>query len=124
MEFKDTRQYERAIESFQEALSVDADNIQAQTSIALVYLDQKTYDKAVVEFEKALSIDEEDVASRSGLCEAHLALADQSLAKGRTKDALNSYQRVLAINAEHTEARQRMAEVHKQRVKIIGGWQR
>ena len=115
MEFKDTRQYERAIESFQEALSVDADNIQAQTSIALVYLDQKSYDKAVVEFEKALSIDEEDVASRSGLCEAHLALGDQSLAKGRTKDAMISYQRVLAINAEHTEARQRMAEVHKQR---------
>jgi tetratricopeptide (TPR) repeat protein/photosystem II stability/assembly factor-like uncharacterized protein len=115
MEFKDTRQYERAIESFQEALSVDADNIQAQTSIALVYLDQKVFDKAVVEFEKALSIDEEDVASRSGMCEAHLALGDLSLAKGRIKDAIISYQRVLAINGEHTEARQRMAEVHKQR---------
>jgi tetratricopeptide (TPR) repeat protein/photosystem II stability/assembly factor-like uncharacterized protein len=115
LEFKDTRQYERAIENFQEALTVDADNIQAQTNIALVYLDQKAYDKAVNEFEKALKMDEEDVASRSGLCEAHLALGNLSLAKGRIKDAVTSYQRVLAINAEHTEARQRMAEINKQR---------
>ncbi|NOH02495.1 MAG: hypothetical protein HND47_11340 [Chloroflexi bacterium] len=35
--------------------------------------------------------------------------------KGRAKEAVQSYQRVLAINAEHTEARQRMAELSRQR---------
>jgi tetratricopeptide (TPR) repeat protein len=115
LEFKNSRQYEKAIESFQQALAISAGNIQAQVSIALVYMDQKAFDKAVGEFEKALAIDDEDVTARSGLCEAHLALGDSAMQKGRWKEAAQSYQRVLAINDEHTEARQRMAEIHRLR---------
>jgi tetratricopeptide (TPR) repeat protein len=115
LEFKDSHLYDKAIESFQEALTISKDNIQAQVSIALVYMDQKVYDKAVGEFEKALAIDDEDVTARSGLCEAHLALGDAAMQKGRWKEAAQSYHRVLDINEEHTEARQRMAEINRQR---------
>ncbi len=115
LEFKDSGMYEKAIESFHEALMVARDNIQAQVNIALVYMDQQLYDKAVVEFEKALTMDDEDVAARSGLCEAHLALGDSAMTRGRAKDATLSYQRVLTINAEHLEARGRMAELSRQR---------
>ena len=38
LEFKDSQQYDKAIESFQQALAVDAANIQAQVSIASTYL--------------------------------------------------------------------------------------
>ena len=115
MEFKDAGVYDKAIESFQEALDIAKDNIQAQVNIALTYMDQKVYDKAVIEFEKALKIDSEDVSARSGLCESHLALGDVAMQKNRPKDAILSYQRVLAINTEHTEARGRMAEIARQR---------
>jgi tetratricopeptide (TPR) repeat protein len=115
LEFKDSRLYEKAIESFQEALAVSKDNLQAQVNIALTYMDQKLYDKAIVEFEKALTMDDEDVSARAGLCEAHLALGDAAMNRSRMKDAVLSYQRVLAINAEHTEARGRMAEISSQR---------
>ncbi len=115
MEFKDAGVYDKAIESFQEALEIAKDNIQAQVNIALTYMDQKIYDKAVVEFEKALTMDGEDVSARAGLCEAHLALGDAAMQRNRPKDAILSYQRVLAINAEHTEARGRMAELSRQR---------
>ena len=115
LEFKDSRMYEKAIESFQEALAVSKDNLQAQVNVGLVYMDMKAYDKAVIEFEKALTMDDEDVSARSGLCDAHLSLGDSALARGRTKEAVLSYQRVLGINAEHTEARQRMAEIARQR---------
>ena len=115
LEFKDSGVYDKAIESFQEALAVAKDNVQAQVNVGLVYMDMKAYDKAVIEFEKALTMDDEDVSARSGLCDAHLSLGDSALAKGRTKDAMISYQRVLAINAEHTEARGRMAEIARQR---------
>jgi tetratricopeptide (TPR) repeat protein len=115
LEFKDAGSYDKAIESFQEALTISKDNLQAQVSIALTYMDQKLYDKAVLEFEKALSVDDEDVAARGGLCEAHLALGDAAMTRGRTKEAVLSYQRVLSINAEHTEARGRMAEISRQR---------
>ncbi|RJP54375.1 MAG: tetratricopeptide repeat protein [Anaerolineaceae bacterium] len=115
LEFRDGGQHEKAIEFFRQALSVSADNIQAQVNIALTYAAQGQLEQAIAEFEKALTIDDEDVASRSGLCDAHLALGDAAMKKGRTKDAVLSYQRVLAINAEHLEARGRMAELSRQR---------
>ncbi len=101
--------------SFQEALAVAKDNLQAQVNIALTYMDQKLYDKAVVEFEKALAMDDEDVSARAGLCEALLALGDTAMSKSRMKEAVQAYRRVLAINTEHTEARGRMGELSSQR---------
>ncbi len=115
LEFKDSGLFDKAIESFQEALTIAPENIQAQVNIALTYVEQKVFDKAVAEFEKALAIDDEDVVARAGLCDAHLALGDTALARGRSKEAIQSYQRVLDINQEHLEARQRMAEISRQR---------
>ena len=115
LEFSETKQYDQAIDSFQRALEIDPDNIQAQVNIAQVYMGQKDYEKAVGEFEKALTFDDEDVSARSGLCEAHLALGDAAIHRNRTREAIQSYQRVLGINTEHTEARQRMAEIQRQR---------
>ncbi len=115
VEFKNAGMYEKAVGSFREALNIAPENIQAQVNIALVYMAQNAHEKAIVEFERALKIDDEDVAARSGLCDAHLALGDTAMQRGRTKDAVKSYLRVLSINAEHTEARQRMAELSTQR---------
>lgn len=115
LEFKYSGQYNKAIESFQDALEIAPDNIQAQVNIAQTYMDQGAYDKAVFEFEKALKIDDEDVAARSGLCEAHLALGNAALQEGRMQEAMQSFECVLEINFEHTEARQRMADIHHQR---------
>ncbi|NQU29407.1 MAG: tetratricopeptide repeat protein, partial [Anaerolineae bacterium] len=114
LEFKDNGLYDRAVQSFQDALEIIPDNIQAQVNIAQVYLDQQNLEKAVDEFEKAMSFDDEDVSARAGLCEAHLAFGDQLLTKNRIKQAIQSFQKVLTINAEHTEARQRMAEIIRQ----------
>ena len=114
LEYKDSRQFERAIESFQQALEIDPDNLQALVGVAQVHLDQKAYAQAVAGFENALAVDDEDVPARSGLCEAHLALGDLASAKGKAREAIQSYERVLAINTDHTEARQRMADIYRQ----------
>lgn len=117
LEFRDGGQYEKAIEYFRQALSVSADNLQAQVNLAITFMAQGQLEQAITEFEKALTIDDEDVASRAGLCDAHLKLGDISLSKGRSQEAIQSYQRVLGINTEHTEARQRVAEIHLQRAR-------
>jgi tetratricopeptide (TPR) repeat protein len=115
LEFRDGGQYEKAIDYFRQALSIAVDNIQAQVNIALAYAAQGHLEQAITEFDKALAIDDEDVSSRSGLCDAHLALGDTAMKKGRAKEAMHSYERVLDINAEHTEARGRMADLYSQR---------
>jgi tetratricopeptide (TPR) repeat protein len=115
LEYRDAELYEKAVNSFQEALTISKDNVQAQVNIALTYMDQKLHEKAVLEFEKALAMDDEDVSARAGLCEVHMALGDAAMEKGRARDAVRSYQRVLGINGEHTEARGRMAELSRQR---------
>ena len=122
-EFKDAGQFDKAIESFRDALNISANNLQAQVNIALAYAAQGQLEQAVIEFEKALAIDDEDVTSRAGMCDAHLALGDAAMKKGKTKEAVLSYQRVLEINAEHLEARQRMAELSRQRAEkaLTGG---
>ncbi len=113
--YKDQGLPDKAIASFQQALAVDAANIQAQVGIAAVYLEQKNFERAAGEFEKALKLDEEDVAARAGLCDAHLALGDQAQARNRVRDAMRAYEQVLQINAEHTDARQRLADLDRQR---------
>jgi len=117
-EYADSGQLDKAIESFQEALQVDDDNLPALVNIGQVHLQREAYADAVIRFEQALSIDEEDVAARAGLCQGHLSLGNQAMAKGKVKDAERSYQQILAINAEHTEARQRMADIFRQQAEM------
>lgn len=113
--YKNSRLHDKAIESFKAALEVDNDNLQAQVNLAQVYLDQKNVEKAIAEFEKALLIDDEDIATRTGLCDAYLIQGDQTRANGHPRDAVLYYQKILAMNGEHDEARQRMAEINRQR---------
>jgi basic membrane protein A len=114
LEYLESRQPEKAIESFQEALEVDADNLPALVHIGQVHLQQQAFAEAVSQFEQALVHDGEDVSARAGLCQAQLALGDQAAARGKLKEAQRSYQQILAINPEHTDARQRMADIYRQ----------
>jgi basic membrane protein A len=114
LEYLESGQHEKALQSFQEALEVDSDNLPALVHIGQVHLQQQALAEAVSHFEQALSLDEEDVTARAGLCQAHLALGDQASAKGKVKEAQRSYQQILAVNPEHTDARQRMADMYRQ----------
>jgi tetratricopeptide (TPR) repeat protein len=113
-EYRDRQQYQEAIESYQQALNVDAGNLKAQTSIGSVYMALEDYYEAVTAFNAALQIDDEDVVSRTGYCEANLALGDAAQSTGEMGTALRYYEAILVINAAHTDARQRMASIYQE----------
>jgi tetratricopeptide (TPR) repeat protein len=114
-EYRDRQQYQEAIESYEQALNVDAGNLKAQSNIGTVYLEQEAYSQAVGAFEMALQIDDEDVVARTGYCDGNLALGDEAHQKGDSDTALNFYQAILVVNPAHADARQRMASIYQQR---------
>jgi tetratricopeptide (TPR) repeat protein len=114
-EYRDREQYQAAIESYQQALNVDARNLKAQTRIGAVYLKQENYSNAIIAFESALRIDDEDVLARTGYCEANLALGEAAQKGGETENAIGFYQAILDINPVHIDARQQMASIFQER---------
>jgi tetratricopeptide (TPR) repeat protein len=117
-EYRSLGQAGKAIESFQKALEVDPLNLKAQVGIAHVHLEKNDHLAAMQAFEKALGIDDEDVTARSGLCDACLALGDAASKALDWDGAREHYRRILAVNPEHSEARQRLAQVYCQQAEI------
>jgi len=111
-EYRDMGQAAQAIESYQQALNADSGNLKAQSSIGIVHLEGQSFPEAAAAFELALQIDDEDVVSRSGFCDAHLALGDQARLNKDTDSAIELYQKILVINPDHTDARQRLADIY------------
>ena len=110
-EYRQRGSNQEALQSYEQALSADPGNLKAQVSIATIHLKDKDFEHAAQAFEKALLIDPEDIQSRSGFCEARMALGGEAQTRGDNLAALEHYQRVVAINPEHNQARQRLSEI-------------
>jgi tetratricopeptide (TPR) repeat protein len=110
-EYKDRGSPQEAIQSYQQALSVDPANLRAQLSIAGIYLAQEDHGQAAGAYSRALEIDPEDVQARSGFCQAHLELGEDALAQADTAAAIDHLRRVVDINPDHSEVRQRLADI-------------
>ena len=118
-EYRDRGQNQPAIDSYQQALNADPENLKAQINIALVYLEREDYPEAVAAFEEALKIDDEDVVARTGYCDAHLALGDVAQSRGETDEAISLFQTILVLNPAHTDARQRLAKIYRKQAEDL-----
>ncbi len=112
-EYRDRGQLEQALSSYQQALAVQANNINALYNMGAIYLDQGKHQLAASSFEKALQVDSEHIAARQGFCEAHLALGDQARKTGNTTEAVESYQTILNITPVHAQARGNLADIYR-----------
>ena len=111
-EFRELGQPDKALESYQQALSTDPSNLRAQVSIANLHLEAKDFDQAIQGFEAALRIDEDDIVARSGLCLAFMALGETAAEAGTFEKAGDYYQRILAINPDQSEVQQRLVVLY------------
>jgi tetratricopeptide (TPR) repeat protein len=110
-EYRDRREQQEALHSYQQALVVDPSNLKAQLSIAAVYLASEDWGQAAGACEHALDLDPDDIHARAGFCQAHLALGEAALARGDIPTAIHYLRRVVAVNPDHTEVRQRLADI-------------
>lgn len=113
-EYWEQGQRENALESFRQALEVDPGNIKARVSVGTLLLEAVEYESAASAFENALALDGEDIAALGGYCKAQLALGDRARDEGEPDRAIEFYKAVLAINPEHSAARERLGVIYRQ----------
>jgi photosystem II stability/assembly factor-like uncharacterized protein/AAA+ ATPase superfamily predicted ATPase len=124
-EYLDSGQYQRARQSFNEALEHDQDHLESLLGLAETSQRMGDYGQAAIGFERVLDLYADDVSAQMGYCNAYLALGDYHRTLGEIDEADYAYQQVLKINPEHREGLARMAGVHHHRAvkAIIGGEQ-
>ena len=124
-EYLDNGQYQRACQSFSEALEHEQDHLEAQLLLAETYLKMGDYGQAVIGFERVLDLYADDVSAQAGFCNAYLALGDYHRMLGEMDEAEYAYQQILQVNPEHHQGLARMAGIHHYRAvkAIIGGEQ-
>jgi tetratricopeptide (TPR) repeat protein/photosystem II stability/assembly factor-like uncharacterized protein len=123
-EYHDKQEYNRAIQNFKEALTVEEDNLEARFLLGSSELARGDYGKAIAEFETVLETHPEDVMAQRGFCDAYLAMGDDNKAEGKFQEAEYAYQQVLGVNPQHQEAQQRMSYIHyRKAVNAITGSQ-
>jgi len=121
-EYLDQGELEKAIESFEEALGAEEDNLEVRMGLASAHMARQDYGRAGAEYEEVLTLYPEDVAAQSGYCDAYLALGNVRFAMGRLDEAEYAYQQVLKISPKHSDGRAQMARLyHHRAVAAISG---
>jgi len=95
------------VEAFQclnQALNIDADNVEGLVARGALYANNGGLDKAVEDFEKALLINRSHKNARKYLCETLIAVARNHEDENKVELAIETYQRILTIVPDHKEA--------------------
>ena len=95
------------VEAFQclnQALNIDADNVEGLVARGALYANNGGLDKAVEDFEKALLINRSHKNARKYLCETLIAVARNHEDENKVDLAIETYQRILTIVPDHKEA--------------------
>ncbi len=89
--FESTRQYDRELQSFQQALKLDPREEEPHEELGNYYLSQKQYDRAIGEFQEAVRLTEGDDHSQLGLAFAYQLKGDPQKAQQIFEDVLGKY---------------------------------
>lgn len=118
-EHREEDQIEKALESYQNALSAAPKYIPAQLGIAEIYQETGRWLEAVEAYEKILKSDAKEQKAKSGLCESLISLGDAARKLEDQAEAKERYQEVLKIDTENVEARERLAALALTKAKSL-----
>jgi tetratricopeptide (TPR) repeat protein len=113
--FRDQGKAAKAIENYRYALEQDPDCTNALVNIGNLLVEKGDYEQAATVFESALSIDDENIAALTGAGDTYLAWGDRLFIGVDFDQASHKYLKVLGINPDHIEARNRLANLNKTR---------
>ena len=89
--------FDRAIEAYKKAISIEPDNADIYNNIGVALKDQGKLEEAIESFKKAVSINPD-------FFEAHHNMANTLSDHGKLKEAIEAYTRALSINPNYAEA--------------------
>ncbi len=95
------------VEAFQclnQALKIDPDNVEGLVARGALYANGGSLEKAVTDFGQALDRDPAHKNARKYMCETLVALSRNIEDEGKYEEAIASYRKILAVEADHKEA--------------------
>jgi tetratricopeptide (TPR) repeat protein/photosystem II stability/assembly factor-like uncharacterized protein len=124
-EYHSNGEHGRAIQSYEEALAVDPENLEIHLGLGNSHLARGDFGRAAAEFEAVLETASDDVVAQKGYCDAYLQLGNIRFEENKLEEAEFAYRQVLTVNPKHEAASSRMAQIHHRRAvsAILGGKQ-
>ncbi len=118
-EYRERGENQQAIQSYEQALAVQENDIRALQNIAAIYLLQNSFDDAVKYFARILLIDEENIAAKQGFIQAQIYLAKKAIKEGDEVKAEKAIHSILMIAPSHVEATKIFAEMYVQKAETF-----
>ena len=111
-EYRERGENQQAIQSYQQALQVQANNVRALSNIAAIQMSQEEHENAAETFKKILAIDDENIAARQGYSQAQMAIAQSAINQNREDEAERAYKAILHFIPTHPEANKQLAALY------------
>jgi protein O-GlcNAc transferase len=102
---------EEAIQSYQQALSLNPNYAQAHNNLGNIFQEQGKLEEALQSYQQALSLNPDFV-------QAHNNLGNALRQQGKLEEALQSYQQALKINPDFVQTHNNLSDIFRQQGKL------
>ncbi len=118
-EYRERGENQQAIQSYEQALAVQENNIRALQNIATIHSTQNSFEEAVKYFARILLIDEENIPAKQGFIQVQMSLAKKAIKEGDEVEAEKAIRSILMIAPSHAEATKLFSEMYVQKAETL-----
>ncbi len=103
-EYRERGENQQAIQSYEQALAVQENNIRALQNIGVVYLSLNSFQEAGKYFAKILLVEEDHIAAKQGFIQAQISFAKNAIKEGQEAEGEKAIRSILMVDPNHAEA--------------------
>ena len=112
------KKYDEALDQLKKLLSLDNRHFEAQLSVAQILKEEGKTGEAIPEYERAITLNKEDPRAYKDLAEIYWSEGKKYWAEKKYPEALDQFEKLLAMDAGHFEARLSIARILKEEGKV------
>jgi superkiller protein 3 len=107
------KQIDKAIQTWEKAIEIDAQAVYAYNSLADLYAEQGQYADAIAYYQQALAVPDQQGIPVSAHTLAHNGLGDALQQQGNFKGAIEEYQESIRLDPSFIQAKKNLEQAQK-----------